>query len=145
MIRLATPKDFDAILKMSAEFWTHTQFKEEFEPDAAIGLIELSHSQELLAVVDVDGDIVGFCSAVKAPLMGSTKSLSASELAFWVNPGSRGGTGVKLLRFMEQQAKSQGVKYFNMALMKSSMPEKIEQLYLKMGYTPQETTYTKVI
>jgi ribosomal protein S18 acetylase RimI-like enzyme len=144
MIRLATEEDFEAILDMSAEFWLHTQFEEPFERVHTLSMVELAHSQGLLAVVDVDGP-VGFCAAVKAYTMGSSQAWAATELAFWLNPECRGGKhGVALLQFMEKLVQEQKIKYWTMVAMESSMPEVIGKMYEKMGYVRSETSYTKV-
>lgn len=146
MIRLATEEDFPAIIELCREFWTHTQFSEDFDADHCLGMVELSHSHGMLAVLVVNDSVQGFCAAVKSFLLASTQALTATELAWWVNPDHRGGkNGVVLLQFMEQLAKDQGIKYWNMASMESSMPEAVNRMYERLGYTKSETVYTKVI
>lgn len=146
MIRLATEEDFPAIIELCREFWMHTQFSEDFDADHCLGMVELSHSHGLLAVLVVGDAVQGFCAAVKSFLLASTQAMTATELAWWVNPNHRGGkNGVVLLQFMEQLAKDQGIKYWNMASMESSMPETVNRMYERLGYTKSETVYTKVI
>lgn len=144
MIRLATEADFDAILEMSAKFWLHTQFDEPFDREHTLIMVQFAHAQGLLAVVDVDGPI-GFCAAVKSPILGSPNAYGATELAWWLNPESRGGKhGIALLRFMEQLIQEQGIKYWTMVAMESSMPKEVGRMYEKLGYVRSEISYTKV-
>lgn len=144
MIRLATENDFNSILLMCADFWKHTQFTEEFEPDHTLNMVKMAHDHGLLAVVDCDG-VVGFCAGVKSFLLGSTKAMMASELAWWISPEHRKGkNGIALLQFMEGLVKEQRIKYWSMFSMQSSMPEIVGRMYERMGYVHSETGYTKV-
>ena len=145
MIREATPDDFDAILDMSAKFWLKTQFSEPFEADHTLNMVKMAYDHGLLAVVENEGVCVGFCAAVKSFILGSTKAVGATELAWWLNPECRGGkNGVALLLFMEKLVKEQGIKYWTMVSMESSMPEQVGRMYEKLGYVRSETCYTKV-
>jgi GNAT superfamily N-acetyltransferase len=146
MIREATKQDFDDILRLSADFWLHTQFSEPFNAEHTKNMVQLAHDHCLLAVVEIDSRVVGFCAGICAPLMGSPHAVAGTELAWWVDPEHRGGkNGIALLLFMEQLAKKAGVKYWNMVSMESSMPEQVGRMYEKMGYHKSETSYTKVI
>ena len=143
MIREARPSDFDKILDLSSVFWESTIYDEDFDRDHTLKMVELSHSHELLAVLDIDG-VVGFCSAIMAPILGSPKAYGATELAWYVMPEHRGGkSGIQLMMFMEDLAKKAGVKYFTMVAMHSSM--EVGSIYERMGYKKNETCYTKVI
>lgn len=144
MIRLATKKDFSKILDFSEEFWKHTMFRESFDRKQACGMVKAAYDQGLLAVVDIGGEVVGFCAGIKSPLMASTEAWMGTELAWWVSPSHRGGrNGIALLKFMEDLAREHGIKYWNQISMESSMP--VGEIYERMGYTKSETVYTKVI
>ncbi len=146
MIRKATEEDFDDILLLSAEFWLHTQFSEPFDAEHTRNMVQLAYDNQLLAVLEIDSAIVGFCAGVCAPLMASPHAVAGTELAWWVDPNHRGGkNGIALLQFMEQLAKDAGVKYWTMVTMESSMPEIVGRMYEKMGYRKSETSYTKVL
>jgi GNAT superfamily N-acetyltransferase len=145
MIRCASEEDFDSILEMSAKFWLETQFDEPFEPDHTVNMVRMAHDHELLAVVEIDGKCVGFCAGIKSFILGSTKAMCATELAWYLYPEHRGGkNGVALLQFMEGLVKEQGIKYWTMVSMQSSMPEQVGRMYERMGYVHSETCYTKV-
>lgn len=146
MIRLATEEDFPAILELCRGFWSHTRYNEEFDDEQCLIMIEYTHSQGLCIVLEVDGEVCGFMAAIKSLLLASTQAEQATEMGFWINPEQRKGrNGVVLIRFMEQLAKEQGIKYLNLVAMESSMPEDIKRLYEGLGYEKSETVYTKVI
>ena len=143
MIRLAKESDFDAILDLSAIFWESTIYDEPFDRDHALVMLKISYESGLLAVIDCNG-VVGFCSAVMAPILGSPNAYGATEIAWYVSPESRGGSqGIKLMQFMESIAKDAGVKYFTMVSMHSSMD--VGSIYERLGYIKTETAYTKVM
>lgn len=145
MIREATEADFPAIIEMSREFWNHTQFTEEFDPEHTLEMVRLSHSQGLMCVCD-DGEVYGFIAAIKSYLLASRKATAATELAWWVNPKKRGKMeGVGLIRSLESLCIAQDVKYLSMAYMETSMPARVARLYESLGYKLQEALYTKVL
>ena len=145
MIRLAEDKDLDSILRMAADFWLQTQFNEPFEAEHTRHYVQMAFDQGLLAVVEIDGENVGFCAAIKSFILGSTKAYGATELAWWLDPEHRKGkNGIALLLFMEGLVKEQGIKYWTMVSMQSSMPEQVGRMYERMGYVHSETSYTKV-
>lgn len=144
-IRIANKDDFDVILDMCSLFWLETQFSEPFERDHTELMVSMALDHGLLCVLESGRTIVGFCAAVKSFILGSTKALGATELAFWVNPEHRAGkNGIALLLFMEGLVKEQGIKYWTMVSMQSSMPEQVNRMYERMGYVHSETSYTKV-
>lgn len=145
MIRKATPQDFNAILDLSQEFWKYTLFDEEFDRDHTLLMVKQSFDYGLLAALEIDLEVVGFVSGIKSFLLGSPAALMGVELAWWVTPDHRGGkNGIKLLKFIETLAREQGIKYWTMVSMESSMPEQINGLYEKLGYKKSETGFTKV-
>lgn len=146
MIREAEVRDFPAILDLSREFWTHTMFSEPFEAEHTQKMVEMAYDHELLAVLEVDDHIVGFVAGISSFLLGSTQAKCGTELAWWVKPAHRGGrNGIALLNFIEQLAARNGIKYWTMVSMESSMPEQVGKMYEKMGYARSETSYTKVL
>ena len=146
MIRDAIELDINKILDLADAFWQHTIYTEAFERDQTQIMIEMSLACNLLIVNETDGVVDGFLAALSAPLLASTQAMQAIELAWYVDPSLRGKTvGVRLIKTMESKAKAQGIKYFNMASMQSSMPEAINSMYTKLGYDHTETTFTKIL
>lgn len=146
-VREAVEQDFDSILDMSEEFWQHTQFKDfAFDRDHTRKMVQMSYDHGLLAVAEIDGDIVGFIAAIKAFMLASTEAMTATDLAWWVNPESRGSNlGIKLIKKLESLAIREDVATLNLAFMETSMPKQVEKMYLNLGYVLAETVYTKVL
>ena len=146
MTREASPGDFPAILDMCAEFWCHTQFDEPFDRDHTLIMVEMSYDHELLCVSEDEDGITGFIAAIKSPLLGSPAAKMATELAWYVKPEKRGTLhGIQLIRLLEHLCEQDGVKYLTMVFMETSMPERVKSLYLSLGYSLQETLFTKVL
>lgn len=144
MIREATESDFDAITKLASEFWQHTMFDDEFCCESVYNMVSTCHENELLFVAEVDQEIVGFAAGIVGALLGNGAVKVGTELAWWLNPEHRGGSiGIKLLKAIESKAQLLGVKYWNMAFMCSSMPDEVERIYQKLGYTKAEVVYTR--
>ena len=91
MIRKANESDFPEILRMSANFWLNTQFDEPFEHEHTLKMVEMAFEHGLLAVVEINGEAVGFCAGIKSFIIGSTKAMCATELAWWIDPEHRAG------------------------------------------------------
>jgi N-acetylglutamate synthase-like GNAT family acetyltransferase len=146
MIRSGTTEDIPEIVEMAREFWKETIYKETFDPETVEAMSQLCIDQGLMCVVDIGGKLEGFACGVKGALLANSEVLSGTEVAWWVNPDHRQGkNGIGLLMALEKQAKEQGIKYWNMAYMQSSMPEKIEGIYKRLGYERAEVIYAKVI
>jgi len=144
MIREGKIEDFDQILVLCERFWRETEFDEEFEPTQSLNLLSLSLDQGILAVAEVDGDIIGFSCGLKSPLMGNQSVFSGVELAWWINPEHRSGSlGSRLFDFLEGLAKKAGVKYWCMVSLQSSMPDKVNKFYERKGYHLTEMTYMR--
>lgn len=145
MIRPGTPDDIGDVVRMSEEFWQHSQFKHEpFDPEHVAIMAGHCIEQGLMVVLDTDGGVHGFCCGVAGPLLASGSVLAGSEIAWWVDPGYRKGrNGVGLLIAIEEAAKKIGCKYWTMVYMETSMPDEIRSIYERMGYNHGETTHTK--
>jgi len=145
MIRQAIESDFPAILDMCEQFWLETMYEEAFDRDHTKAMVQMSYDHGLLAVIDID-NIVGFVAGIRSYLMGSREAITGTELAWWVNPEHRKGRiGINLMLFIEDLAREQGVKYWNMISMESSAPEVANKIYQRLGYTRSETSFTKVL
>lgn len=144
MIREATSKDYFAILALAEKFWQDTEYDEDFDPAHVLDYIKLAGNCGLLAVVDVDGKVVGFIAGVVSPLLGNRNALIAAELAYYVEPEYR-GRGVRLLSFYERLVKAKGIKYNSMMSLQSSKPEAANEIYRRFGYHHTETTFLKVM
>jgi GNAT superfamily N-acetyltransferase len=146
MVRNGKTGDLDAVVQMAEEFWRHTRYDVPFDPIHVRGMAALALDHGLLAILELDGHIEGFTAGVKGPLLGNASVLSGSEIAWWVNPDARKGrNGIALMQHIEQMAREQGVKYWNMIVMESCMPEVGAAIYERLGYEKSETSYTRVL
>jgi len=146
MVRDGKEYDLDAVVVMAKEFWTHTMYADPFDPDHVRFMAALALDQGLLAILEVEGVVEGFCAAVKGPLLGNASVLTATEIAWWVNPKARQGrNGLSLMKHIEGMARDQGVKYWNMVVMESCQPEVGAAIYEARGYKKSETSYTRIL
>jgi hypothetical protein len=146
MIRAGTREDVPQIVDMGRVFWKETIYKEDFEPETVSELFNTCIDHGLMSVLEIDDKLEGFACGLKTPLIANSKVFLGTEVAWWVNPDHRQGkNGIGLLMALEKQAKEQGIKYWNMAYMQSSMPEKVEEIYKQFGYEKNEVIYSKVI
>lgn len=144
MIRIATIEDIPSIVGMGLMFWKESPFDVPADSDTIRDFALHCIGQNLLCVLEIDGNIEGFAAGIKGAMLGNVNVMCGNEVAWWVNPDHRGGkNGIKLLKYLEGMAKTEGIKYWTMAFMTSSMPEKVESIYQKLGYTKTEVSYTK--
>jgi L-amino acid N-acyltransferase YncA len=146
MIRKAMASDLDPILDMGVDFWRETIFSEPYDRSCAKLMMDSCMEKDLLAVLEVDGKVEGFVAGVVGPVYANPNVMAGSEIAWWINSEHRNsGNGKALMKFMEQLAKKQGVKYWSMVSMESSDPEKANAMYAKAGYAKTETVWNKRI
>lgn len=146
MVRDGTKDDLPDVVVMAREFWTHTRYDEEFDEEYVWFMTSLALEHGLLAVLEVDGITEGFVAGLKAPLLACASVLNGTEIACWVNPEARKGrNGIALIKHIENMARAQGIKYWNMIVMESCEPEHGARIYRGLGYEKSETSYTRVL
>jgi len=146
MVRDGNKFDLDAVVDMAREFWKHTMYKDDFDPDHVRFMASMALDHGLMAVLVIGGVTQGFCAAIKAPLLANASVLTATEIAWWVNPEARKGrNGLSLMKHIERMAQDQGVKYWNMVVMESCQPEVGAAIYEARGYKKSETSYTRIL
>lgn len=146
MIRDGEFEDIEAILPLCKEFWKHTIYTEEFEEERTCDMVYMSYQQNLFLILEIDNKVVGFITAIKSPLLASTKAFMGVETGFYITPEYRGSKmGSELILAMEQRAKEQEIKYFSLVNMETSIPEVTDKLYKGLGYSKSESSYTKIL
>ena len=147
MIRLGTVDDIGRCIELSHNFYRHTEYIKHIPlcEDSCRTYLETSVEQGLLIVCEFDGVIQGFAMALSYPFIMNADYKACAEIAWWVEPDYRGRCGVKLLRKLESQAKSQGVIFLSMMLLEAVEPEKVARIYEACGYTQAERTFLKVL
>lgn len=88
------------------------------------------------------GKMVGYHVAFVRPHLHYRSTLSALVDIYFISPECRGGSGIKLFRFVEASLKQRGVKKIFTAC---KLHKDISGLLTHLGYTEHERLYTKVI
>lgn len=146
MVRDGNKDDLPAVVEMARAFWRHTRYDDAFDADYVEFMAAMAIEHGLLAILELDGVAEGFVAGLKSPLLACADVLSGTEIAWWVNPSARKGRNdIALMQHIEQMAKAQGVKYWNMIVMESCQPEVGAAIYESLGYTKSETSYTRVL
>lgn len=146
MVRDGKLYDIEKVAVMAGEFWKHTLYTEPFDATHVKDMATMAMNQGLLAILEVGGEVVGFCAALRFPLLGNATVMQATEIAWWVNPEARKGhNGIALMRFMESRCREQGIRYLNMIVMETCQPEVGSAIYMARGYVKSETSFTRVL
>lgn len=117
----------------------------EFDEETASELIDGSLAQGLCSVAESD-QVIGFVLGLAFPSILNKGYLMGAELAWWVEPAHRkSSAGIRLLRHIEKSARDLGIKAWSMMLLESLEPEKVEKIYLSIGYEPAERTFIKYL
>lgn len=127
---------------MCEQFWQLTAYEDPFDPEHALAYMRHAYDNGLLGVCIAKSEPCGFVAGVALPLLGNLHVTQVTELAFWINPDSR-GQGIYLLEWLETAARKIGAKYINMISMQACEPKKAERIYRHMGYRKIETTFMK--
>lgn len=152
-IRSATMDDMPQIVEMAKRFYPESPYPAIYgdmpeEQAAGLAIVALQGFAEMgivpgiMLVAAEDEELVGMLCVHIDP---STfkPAVIAGELVWWVEPEHRGGmTAVRLLRRGEDEARQRGATVFNMGALATS-PEEAHKIYLRLGYTPTHTVYTK--
>lgn len=145
MIRTATVDDLQAASAVVARFSADIgrRFDAEHFADSFAELMAVDLGAMFL--LEKDGVIQGvICGLVTPDLFHG--GLLASEIAWYVLPEYRGGTGgVRLFLEFERWALEQCAEEIHMVHLQQSMPEELAKFYQRHGYTAMETHYSKVL
>lgn len=86
----------------------------------------------------------GLAAALAYPHYFNAREKTAQELFWWVRPEKRGGPiGVRLLRALEQWARSRGCKTLSMICLPALSESPAERMYQRLGYRASERSYIK--
>ena len=146
MIRLATPNDVPAMVRMGEAFhalavsghyipWCGRSF--------ALTLAKLIVAGSAF-VYEVDGQVEGMTAAVLQPAYFNDQILTCNELFCWVNPTQR-GAGMNLFDMLESWAKQKGAKVMVLATVPNMRSEVLDRKYRAKGYALTDNFYMKVL
>lgn len=141
-MKIATVDDIEAIQKMAMNFMNTTGYKDISDEETIRELITSIVTGDALEKIIIFKPDVGFIVGAATPFLFGPHKL-ASEIAWWVEPDSRGtGEGLRLLEAFEYWAKNvANCKLISMA----SLDKTVEKYYKKNGYKLYERAYMKVL
>jgi GNAT superfamily N-acetyltransferase len=138
----ASLEDWDEFLRMGYEFYLQSGYQDmgEFNPNLLREVFE--KLVEAKTLIMSDGGMIGW---INFPVF-MTGTMIAQELFWWVDEDKRkGGTGLKLLKKAEKQAKEQGAQHILMLCLDRLDGEKVAKLYKAMGYESREQTFMRAL
>jgi GNAT superfamily N-acetyltransferase len=143
-VRVGTAEDFVACIPMAERFWRVAGYQIPFDADSTLDYFEMGLNAGLFSVAEKNGQVIGFVIGISAPCMVNRNYRVAAELAWWMEPEYRNTPdSVKLVKHIEQLAKDAGVALWSMMCLESQEPDKVENMYMRMGYKRAERTFTK--
>lgn len=143
-IRDAEITDFDDLERMGIAF---AQAAGQVDVDSDTLAFTIGNLMEtgILKVAE-NGSVIGCIGALVFPHWWNKNELVAQELFWWIDEAHRGtSAGIKLLAELEKEAKSQGAEKLMMLCLDDLDGNKVANMYSKLGYVPQERTFTKVL
>jgi len=147
MIRNATHDDIPRIVEMAGRFYAQTHYVgiAPMAEESAAGLAILMMDQGVMLVAEADGAVVGMVGLFVEPFTFNIAKTMATELVWWVEPEQqRSGIGAELLAAIEPACRAKGADMIRMMCL-AGQCEGAEAIYSRMGYTPSEHAYTKVL
>ena len=145
MIRLATPDDGPALMRMGEAFFQESGYAEQFpfdRPSFAHTYTTLGMAG-LLLVVEQDGAVVGMAAADVAPSICNHSVLFARECFWYVEPRYRKGIGKKLLPALEVLVKDRGASAFDVVAESGKRSDALARVYRAGGFSPSENSFRK--
>lgn len=140
-MKIATLEDLPEIAEMSMKFVETTGYKDFADEDTIKSLIAAVVTSEPHEKIILLEPGVGFLAGCVTPFIFGPHLL-ATEIAWWVEPESRGsGIGKEFLDAFEFWAKEKaGCTMISMVC----LDDKLEKFYVKQGYKLYERAYMKV-
>lgn len=145
-VRLATADDLDEIARMASTFMDCTRYASALSPTAddfrASFANILDHGR--IWVAEIDGVVCGFLAGMVGPFWFQPGQRYALEIAWWMQPESRGRPeGVRLLFEFERWAKEQQVACICMSDIVIKGESAAERILQRLGYQVTERTFVK--
>jgi GNAT superfamily N-acetyltransferase len=140
-IRKAQPEDLERIVEMAARFVSETDYGKfvKVNPDRLSRTVVdlVTNPNGVVFIAEDAGRAHGMIAAImyEHPYSGE---LTSFEIAWWVDPESR-GCGLRLLNEAEDWARSGGAKAMQMV----APTERVGELYKTLGYAPVETSFQR--
>ena len=147
--RLAAPfDDQEQILIGLRDFVSRMEFSDFLPPDHLFEpfVVELlSNPQIETAVVEHEGKLVAGLGLAYVPFVWNPQLTQADELFFWASPDAPKAAALRVLRFslsrIRERAALADAKVLACFRKLTSSPDKVGQVYNKIGLREIETTY----
>lgn len=143
-IRDAKITDFSDLERMGIAF-ARAAGQVDVDSDTLASTVGNLMKNGILKVVE-NGSVIGCIGALVFPHWWNKNEIVAQELFWWLDEEYRGtSAGIKLLIELEKEAKSRGAEKLMMLCLDDLNGNKMANMYSKLGYVPQERTFTKVL
>lgn len=143
-VRLAKMDDFPVVCQMAKEFHQCTEYRDIEFDEASCYLLFKSSLENGMVFVSEGREITGFILGLPFPCPLNQMKTMVSELAWWVEPEYRNtSAGVRLLQTLERAAKEHGSTSLTMICLENMEPDKIQNIYQRMGYKPTERAFVR--
>lgn len=140
MIHKATQEDIDALVELGIRFGDASPYK-AYYTETKIRILATNSVYNEDSIAFVDDEHKGMIVGVMTPFI-LGEILTATEIAWWVNPEDRHTSlGKQLHQAFEEWAKARGCKLINMI----SIDDNLGAYYEKCGYKLTERAYMKEI
>ena len=144
MIRPLTVAELPLCLEGGKSFFDEGKMPGGFKPEVFLTnwrRLLVTSQGVVLGMFRADGAIMGALGGLLAPDL-NNGDLLAVECFFYMIPSER-GSGVRLLYAYEDWARSQGCIRAAMVHLQHLQPERLGQLYERLGYRKIEVCYVK--
>ena len=145
-IREAQHKDLDVIFEMAENFARESSLKDKvgFDGGAFRAWIETWFANPNASIFLLDEN-KGFLAALLSPHFTNPSHVIAHEMAWWVKPEYRKGSGIALLSHFEKWAKEVGANSVIVSSIIEPETSRLDAFYKKQGYKVSEISYMKAI
>lgn len=144
-VKIVQPDEFDKCLPAAERFHSIYDPNVQFSGDQFKRFwngVYGNHNGFIIGLYNEHSEVIGGVGGIITEFM-TSEALTCVEMFWYVDEEYRGTWGIKLLKYFEEMAKASGCVRIAMAYMENSMPERVQKLYTKMGYTPYEHHWMK--
>jgi len=142
MIRLATKEDIPAMVQLGIAYHTMLYVPIEAKPIHVAQTMEQNIQNTIVA--ELGGKIVGFFIAAIVPDIWNADEKIGIELCYFAsNTSRRSGTGLAMLKAIQDHLKASGVRFFVANVAEGVESYRANKLYVGKGFSKMQTSYIK--
>lgn len=146
MIRQATKADIPEVARIGRQFADYYPYKAQYDEERVADSLSAIINMGVILVMIKEEAIIGFIMGVLVPLWYAPTTITAQELAWWMDPEHRKGmAGLKLLTAFEEWAKASGANLIMISdlLIEGEYP--IGKILTLKGYQHTERLHMKEV